>query len=133
MQTFRETADSPGRVPYDIIGIGAVMMVSGFMDTYIIFANPDYRLPIFGMKIQGAAGWYLNLLYPLVHCVIGYGTICARKWAHRLFVAFTLYGILSATVNLLRLPPPHNIRTIFLMVSAAVLSYLYLRRGQFNR
>lgn len=120
------------KAPYDIIAIGVVMVVSGIMDTYIIFANPDYRLPVFGVKIQGAAGWYLNLLYPVVHCIIGYGTIRARKWAYRLFIGFTLYGILSATVNLFRLPPPHNIRTVFLMISAIVLVYLYLRRKHFN-
>jgi len=127
-----EVMAKPGRVPYDIIGIGVVMMLSGFMDTYIIFANPDYRLPVFGVKVQGIAGWYLNLLYPVVHLIIGYGTIRARKWGHRLFVAFTLYGILSATVNLFRLPPPHNIRTVFLVVSVAVLAYLYLRRKHFS-
>ncbi len=120
-------------VPYDLIFFGVLMVVSGVMDIYIIFANPDYRLPVFGMKLEGPEGWYLNLVFPLFHFFIGYGLVFARKWAYRLFVGFTIYGILSASVNFLRLPPPHNIRTIFIIISLAVLGYLYARRAHFNR
>ncbi len=120
-------------IPYDLTIFGVVMIVSGFFDTYLIIANPDYRLPVFGMKLKGPMGWYLNLLYPVVHFIIGYGVMLAKKWAHRLFVGFTVYGMISATVNFIRLPPPHNIRTVFLIVSALVLVYLYLRRGAYNR
>lgn len=120
-------------IPYDLIFFGVLMVASGMMDIFIIFKNPDYRLPVFGMKLEGPNGWYLNLVFPGFHFFIGYGLIFARKWAHRLFVGFTIYGILSASVNFLRLPPPHNIRTIFIIISLVVLVYLYMRRAHFNR
>ncbi len=119
-------------IPYDLTILGIVMIVSGIMDTYLIIANPDYRLPIFGMKLEGPLGWYLNLLFPVIHFIVGYGVLLARRWSYLLFMGFTLYGIISASVNFLRLPPPHNIRTVFLIVSFIVLGYLYVRRRQFK-
>ncbi|MFQ5587688.1 MAG: hypothetical protein ACE5F7_02520 [Nitrospiria bacterium] len=131
--TSKEKSRATKPVPYDLMVLGIVMVISGIMDTYLIIANPDYRLPVFGMKLEGPLGWYLNLVFPVIHFIIGYGVILARRWSYHLFMGFTIYGIISALVNLIRLPPPHNIRTIFLVVSFLVLVYLYMRRGHFNR
>jgi len=120
-----------GKVPSDLIFFAVVMILSGIVDAYIITINPDYRLPVFGMKLTGKIGWYFNFLFPLFHLASGYGTLLGRRWAYLLFMGFSVYMILSASVGLIRLPPPHNIRTGFLIGTPIFMAYLYWRRRFF--
>ncbi len=120
------------KMPYDLVFFGFLMIISGFVDAYIIFINPDYRLPVFGTKLTGKMGWYFNFLFPLFHFASGYGTLRGRKWAYWLFMVFSFYMIASATTSLIRLPPPHNIRTAFLIGTPIFMFYLYKRRVYFS-
>lgn len=120
------------RVPMDIVLFGIVMVLSGVMDTYIIFANPEYGLPVFGMKLTGPIGWFFKFLSPTLHFASGYGAIMGRRWAYPLFMLYSVYGLLSAVVSWMVLPPPHRIRKIFIVILMGVMGYLYLRRDQFR-
>ncbi|MBI3804242.1 MAG: hypothetical protein HY282_10835 [Nitrospirae bacterium] len=119
-------------VPADIIFLGVLMILSGVMDTYIIIANPAYGLPVFGMKLTGPAGWFFKFLSPVLHFASGYGAILGRRWAYPLFIFYSLYGLASATVSRLVLPPPHRIRMIFILILLILLPYLYARRKAFR-
>ncbi|MFY9270993.1 MAG: hypothetical protein WAO55_14720 [Candidatus Manganitrophaceae bacterium] len=119
-------------VPADIIFFGVLMIFSGIMDTYIIVANPEYRLPVFGMKLTGPIGWFFKFLSPALHFASGYGAILGRRWAYPLFIVYSLYGLASAIVSRFVLPPPHRIRTVFMIVLVAFMVYLYLRRNAFR-
>ncbi|HZR47144.1 MAG TPA: hypothetical protein VFA47_10595 [Candidatus Manganitrophaceae bacterium] len=119
-------------VPLDIILFGFVMVLSGVMDTYIIVANPEYGLPVFGMKLTGPIGWFFKFLSPTLHFTSGYGAIMGRRWAYPLFMLYSVYGLLSAIVSWMVLPPPHRIRKIFIVILMGVMGYLYLRRDQFR-
>ncbi len=118
-------------VPLDLIIFGIVMIVSGVFDVYIILANPEYRLPVLGKKLDGPVTRYFIFLFPLFHFIVGYGVIVCRRWAYYLFIVFSVYGIVSPTINFFRFPPPHRIRTILLIGSVLVLAYLYWRRKYF--
>jgi len=120
------------RVPLDIILFGVVMVLSGVMDTYIIVANPEYGLPVFGMKLTGPIGWFFKFLSPTLHFASGYGAIMGRRWAYPLFMLYSVYGLLSAVVSWMVLPPPHRIRKIFIVILLGVMGYLYVRRDQFK-
>jgi hypothetical protein len=120
------------RVPFDIVLFGVVMVLSGVMDTYIIFANPDYGLPVFGMKLTGPIGWFFKFLSPTLHFASGYGAIMGRRWAYPLFMLYSVYGLMSAIVSRMVLPPPHRIRMIFIFILLVVMGYLYWRRDQFK-
>jgi len=120
------------RVPLDLVFFGVLMVLSGFGDIYIIFANPEYALPIFGMKLSGAAGWAFKLIHPVIHFASGYGAIFGKRWAYLFFMAYSTYGLTNAAVNRMVLPGPHRIRTVFFIMTLAVMGYLYWRRGQFR-
>ena len=120
------------RVPYDIVFFGVLMVLSGVMDTYIIIANPEYGLPVFGMKLTGPIGWFFKFLSPALHFASGYGAILGRRWAYPLFMFYSIYGLMSATVSRLVLPPPHRIRMVFIFILLIVMIYLYIRRDQFK-
>ncbi len=128
----QETIPARQSVPADIIFFGVLMVLSGVMDTYIIIANPEYGLPVFGMKLTGPAGWFFKFLSPVLHFTSGYGAVLGRRWAYPLFMAYSLYGLASATVSRLILPPPHRIRTIFIVILLVVMVYLYIRRKAFR-
>jgi len=122
-----------GKTPYDLRALGALMILAGLIDISIILKNPDYQMPVFGMKLPGRAGWYFILIvFPSFHFVAGYGALLARKWAYYLYVLPTLYIIGSAAVSLARLPPPHRIRSTILMTMPIFLIYLYWRRKHFR-
>jgi len=128
----QETAPVRHSVPADIIFFGVLMILSGVMDTYIIVANPEYGLPVFGMKLTGGIGWFFKFLSPVLHFASGYGAILGRRWAYPLFMIYSLYGLASATVSRLVLPPPHRIRTVFMIVLVGFMIYLYFRRNAFR-
>jgi len=116
----------------DMVCFGFLMLFSGATDLYIIIANPHYNLPIFGVTLTGWAGWLVKLVAPPIHFVAGYGAIWGRKWAYPLLMVYALYGLMSATVNRLHLPPPHRIRTIFIVATLLFMGYLYARRNHFR-
>jgi hypothetical protein len=128
----QETIPARHPVPADIIFFGVLMILSGIMDTYIIVANPEYGLPVFGMKLTGSVGWFFKFLSPTLHFASGYGAVLGRRWAYPLFMIYSLYGLASATVSRMVLPPPHRIRTVFIIVLLCFMSYLYFRRNAFR-
>lgn len=122
----------PRSVPYDLVFLGVVMIVSGFFDVYIILANPEYRLTVLGIRLDGPVIRYFIFLFPIFHFIVGYGVIMCRKWAYYLFIVFAIYGIVSPSINFFRFPPPHRVRTILLIGSFLILAYLYWRRKYFK-
>ena len=124
----QQSIPSAHRVPFDIVLFGVVMILSGFGDIYIIIANPEYALPIFGMKLAGLPGWTFKLIHPVIHFASGYGAILGKRWAYVVFMAYSIYGLVNASVNRMVLPGPHRIRTVFFFMTLAVMGYLYWRR-----
>jgi len=118
-------------VAIDIVCFGVLMMVSGLVDLYIIWAYPRYALPFFGTRFSGAVGLIYKLISPCLHFISGYGAIYGRRWAYLFFMGYGLYGLTNAMVNRMMLPPPHRIRTIFIIGILVVMGYLYKRRNQF--
>ncbi len=119
-------------VPFDLVFFGVLMVASGAMDLYIIFANPQYGIPTFGVKLTGPAGWFFKCVAPPIHFLCGYGAIYGRRWAYHGLMAYSLYGLINATVNRLVLPGPHRIRSIFLVGTLLFAGYLYARRKRFQ-
>jgi hypothetical protein len=119
-------------IPSDILFLGVLMILSGMGDLYIIFANPEYRLPFFGMKPDGVLGWVIKLVQPPIHFGLGFGALYAKKWTYPFFMIYSIYGLLSAVVNRFLLPGPHRIRTIFMIITVLIMGYLYWRRRQFK-
>lgn len=128
----RPSIASARRVPFDLVFFGVLMILSGFGDIYIIIANPEYALPIFGMKLSGFAGWAFKLIHPVIHFASGYGAIFAKRWAYTAFMAYSVYGLINAAVNRMVLEGPHRIRTVFFFMTLGVMGYLYWRRGHFK-
>jgi len=122
----------PGNVPVDIIFFGVLMIFSGMGDLYIIIANPQYRLPFFGTKPEGLIGWAIKAIHPFFHFGAGFGAIYGKKWAYLFMMAYSTYGLVNAMTNRLLLPGPHRIRTIFMIITALSMVYLYCRRNQFK-
>jgi len=123
---------SPGNTPYDIVFFGVLMILSGMGDLYIIVANPEYRLPFFGMKPDGFAGLLIKSVHPFFHFGAGWGAIYGKKWAYPLMMVYSVYGLVNAIANRILLPGPHRIRTIFMIVTALSMVYLYCRRREFR-
>jgi hypothetical protein len=119
-------------VPYDLIFFGVLLILAGFTDLYIIFANPEYSLAFFGMKFTGLANWIHKLIAPPIHFVLGYGTILGRRWAYTFLMVYSFYGLANATVNLWVLPGPHTIRTRFIIGTVVLLGYIFYRRDAFK-
>lgn len=121
------------RMSYDLLVLGILMILAGLIDISVILKNPDYRMPVFGMKLPGKGGWYFILIFfPLFHFIAGYGAILRRKWAFYLFVIPSAYIMVSAAVSLVLLPPPHRIRSIILLTMPIFLGYLFWRRKHFQ-
>ncbi|MEK7285893.1 MAG: hypothetical protein AAB035_01145 [Nitrospirota bacterium] len=120
------------KTPPDIIFFGVLMIVSGAMDLYIIIANPQYRLPFFGIKPEGLIGWMSKMIHPFIHFGSGFGALYAKKWAYPLFMIYSVYGLANAMTNRILLPGPHRIRTVFMILTVLVMVYLYKRRKVFQ-
>jgi hypothetical protein len=116
----------------DVVFFGVLLLFSGATDIYIIIANPGYNLPVFGVTFTGPIGWFIKLVAPPIHFIAGYGAIWGRKWAYPLLMLYSLYGLMSAVVNRLQLPPPHRIRTVFIAATLLFMGYLYARRDHFH-
>ncbi len=121
------------KIPYDLRALGLLMILAGLIDIGIILKNPDYRMPVFGLRLPGKAGWYFILIvFPTFHFIAGYGALLARKWAYYFYVLPTLYIIASAAVSRMTLEPPHRIRTTILLTMPIFLIYLYWRKKHFK-
>jgi len=121
-----------GDIAYDLVCFGVLMVLSGMGDLYIIVANPQYRLPFFGMKPEGWTGLLIKSVHPFFHFGAGFGAIYGKKWAYPLMMVYSAYGLINAMVNRMLLPGPHRIRTVFMIGTSLVMVYLYLRRDQFR-
>ncbi len=127
---MKETA--LGSVPRDVVFFGILMILSGAGDLYIIVSNPEYSLPFFGTKPYGIFGGVVKSVHPFIHFASGYGAIYGKRWAYPLFMAYSVYGLANAITNRMLLPPPHRIRTVFIIGTILVMGYLYWRRNQFK-
>jgi len=122
----------PATVPFDLVVMGVLMILSGGMDLYLIAANPEYGIPTFGVKRTGVIGWVLKLIAPPIHFASGYGAIGGRRWAYRFLMLYSFYGLINAAVNRMLLPGPHRIRTVFFVGTLLFVGYLYARREHFK-
>jgi len=124
------TASLPDPYPYDIYAIGAIFVLNVFIDSYLIFANPTYALPIFGMVFSGLGGWVAKIQSPILHGLLGYGFLRRRRWGYWLYMAYAAFGLGSAIVNLAHFGFG-RIRLIFIVSLLAITTYLYTRRKIF--
>jgi hypothetical protein len=116
--------------PYDIYAIGTIFILNVFMDSYLIFANPQYALPLFGMTFSGAFGWLAKIQSPILHGTLGYGFLRRRRWAYYLYMAYAAFGLSSALVNL-AIFGYGRIRMIFIGSLILITVYIYIRRPVF--
>jgi hypothetical protein len=120
------------QVPFDLVFLGVLLIMAGGIDSYLIFTNPKYAIPTFGMKLAGPWGWFFKLMAPPIHFLSGYGVAMGRRWAYLLLMGYSLYGLLNASINRLLLPGPHRIRTVFILGTLLFVGYLYMRRSHFK-
>jgi hypothetical protein len=120
----------PAKPPYDIYAIGVIFVLNVAMDTWLIVANPDYALPLFGTTFTGALGWLVKIQSPILHGVLGYGFLRRRRWSYWLYMAYAAFGLSSAFVNL-AVFGVGRIRIIFIVSLTLITAYLYTRRRVF--
>ncbi len=116
---------------HDLRYIGAHFFLTAFMDVYIIVANPDYGLKILGTTFEGTWGILWKLQSPVFHLLIGIGFLRVARWGLLAYLLYAIFGFVNATVNLAVLPPPHNIRIVFLGLLAVFTAYILRRRKRF--
>ncbi len=117
---------------HDLRYIGAHFFLTAFMDVYIIVANPEYGLKIFGTTFEGIWGILWKAQSPTLHLLIGIGFLGVKRWGLLVYLLYAVFGFLNATVNLAVLPPPHNIRITFLALLALFTAYILRRRKRFE-
>lgn len=116
--------------PYDIYAIGVIFVLNVFMDTWLIVANPDYALPVFGTTLTGLWGWLVKIQSPILHGLLGYGFLRRRLWSYWLYMAYAAFGLTSAFVNL-AVFGMGTIRMVFIVSLLLISTYLYTRRRVF--
>ncbi|TAL12032.1 MAG: hypothetical protein EPO02_02705 [Nitrospirae bacterium] len=116
---------------HDLRYIGAHFFLTAFMDVYIIVANPEYGLKVFGTTFGGLWGVLWKLQSPVFHLLIGIGFLGVKRWGLLVYLLYAVFGFVNATVNLVVLPPPHNIRIVFLGLLAVFTAYILWRRKRF--
>jgi hypothetical protein len=116
----------------DIRYLGALFLLTAFMDLYIIVANPDYSLKVLGTTFEGVWGLLWKLQSPTLHILIGVGFLLLKRWGLFVYLLYAGFGFVNATVNLAVLPPPHNIRTVFLGLLTVFTTYILWRRQRFT-
>ena len=132
LQATGRSVKEATHVPWDIVCFGVLMILSGLGDLSIIMAYPEYSLPFFGTKPEGIFGLVIKGIQPPIHFIAGFGAIYRKKWAYPFFMIYSIYGLANAVTNRILLPPPHNIRTIFILGTLVVMGYLYFRRKAFT-
>lgn len=117
---------------HDIRFLGLLFLISAANDAVIIAKNPDYLLPFFCAKLDGAAGFVTKALSPLLHTWVGYGFLRVKKWALLVYLVYAAYGIMNALVNLTCFGPG-RIRNTLLIALIAFTGYIVWRRRMFQR
>ncbi len=117
---------------HDIRFLGLLFLVSAANDAIIIAKNPEYLLPFFCTKLDGAAGFVTKALSPFLHTWVGYGFLRSRKWSLLVYLVYAAYGTTNALVNLTCFGPG-RIRNTLLIALIAFTSYILWRRRMFRR
>ena len=117
---------------HDIRFLGLLFLVSAANDAIIIANNPEYLLPFFCTKLDGAAGFITKALSPFLHTWVGYGFLRLRKWSLLVYLVYAAYGTTNALVNLTCFGPG-RIRNTLLIALIAFTSYILWRRQMFLR
>lgn len=116
---------------HDIRFLGLLFLLSAGNDTIIIVQNPDYLLPFFCSKLDGAAGFLTKALSPLLHSLVGYGFLRIKKWSLLVYLVYAAYGTTNALVNLTCFGPG-RIRNTLLIALIVFTSYIVWRRPVFR-
>ena len=117
---------------HDIRFLGLLFLISAANDAIIIAKNPDYLLPFFCTKLDGAAGFVTKVLSPFLHTWVGYGFLRVKKWALLVYLVYAAYGTTNALVNLTCFGPG-RIRNTLLIALLAFTGYILWRRRMFQR
>ncbi|MBA5862560.1 MAG: hypothetical protein KF814_18800 [Nitrospiraceae bacterium] len=117
---------------HDIRFLGLLFLVSAANDAIIIAKNPDYLLPFFCTKLDGAAGFVTKALSPFLHTWVGYGFVRVKKWSLLVYLVYAAYGTTNALVNLTCFGPG-RIRNTLLIALMVFTSYILWRRRLFQR
>lgn len=117
---------------HDIRFLGLLFLVSAGNDAVIIAQNPDYLLPFFCTKLDGAAGFLTKALSPLLHSLVGYGFLRVKQWSLLVYLVYAAYGTTNALVNLTCFGPG-RIRNTLLIALIVFTSYIVWRRQVFRR
>ncbi|MBA5875494.1 MAG: hypothetical protein GDA66_13225 [Nitrospira sp. CR1.2] len=117
---------------HDIRFLGLLFLVSAVNDAIIIAQNPEYLLPFFCTKLDGAAGFLTKALSPFLHTWVGYGFLRLKKWSLLVYLVYAAYGTTNALVNLTCFGPG-RIRNTLLIALLAFTSYILWRRRMFQR
>lgn len=117
---------------HDIRFLGLLFLVSAANDAIIIAKNPDYLLPFFCTKLDGAAGFVTKALSPFIHTWVGSGFLRIKKWSLLGYLVYAAYGTTNALVNLTCFGPG-RIRNTLLIALIAFTSYILWRRRMFQR
>ncbi len=115
---------------HDIRYLGALFLLSAFMDVYIIASNPAYALPFFCTKPTGALGILAKAQSPALHTLLGYGFLRLRRWSLFLYLAYAGFGLLNATVNYACFGYG-RIRTTLVLTLLVFTGYVLWRRQSF--
>jgi hypothetical protein len=114
----------------DIQLIGGLFLIVGTGDLVIITLFPDYVLKLFGAAVTGPASFLVKLLTPVVHLLIGYGSLWLRSWAWGLALTYAGFGLVSEAMNQLTFGFS-QIRSGFMVTTLLFASYLIWRRAVF--
>jgi hypothetical protein len=117
--------------PYDIILIGWIFLTNLLLDSYLIVANPNYSLKIFGTHFLGWIGWAVKIQSPILHGLLGIGFLKQARWSFFLYMAYAAFGLLNAFTNLYFLGYG-RIRIIFIVSLLIITGYIYFRRKVFH-
>lgn len=117
---------------HDIRFLGLLFLVSAANDAIIIANNPEYLLPFFCTKLDGAAGFITKALSPFLHTWVGYGFLRLKKWSLLVYLVYAAYGTTNALVNLTCFGPG-RIRNTLLIALITFTSYILWRRQMFRR
>lgn len=116
---------------HDIRYLGALFLLTAFMDLYIILARPDYALTVFCLKPGGFWGILAKAQSPTLHLLIGYGFLRLHRWGLMLYLAYAAFGMMNASANYACFGYG-RIRTVFLLSLIAFTLYIVWRRRCFQ-
>lgn len=108
---------------HDIRFLGLLLLISAFIDTYIILANLDYLLPFYCTKFSGIAGFLTKAISPLLHVAVGYGFLRLTRWGFFIYLVYAAYGFTNGMVNLACFGPGRIRNTL---LAAVVISTIYI-------